>query len=499
MAITVKKNQALEFTDVNAALSALDICGCSGNYCQPVQTNDIINIQGAAGLFNDTNLSVLASWNFGTGWVNDGGVIVGDGVPTDTTQAISNALGLGTNRIYDIFINATTERIQQYSGIVQFYAPSTISFDDGYFNLKAGDSVTVSGGSGNDGTYTVTSCVSDSGSTFIFVAETTITNELYGTTVVDMPNANNPQANKGYRFKFNGAYLELPIVTPDTTGDFTSQAYLLRYTIDTGGTITDDRIRVECSDSDIIVKINSITITLVSRVGIAVYKDGGLFYSAFAPYGIVTYYPVAMRYINNLSGAAELPFVSVLWNASIGFATFAGVVIGCSQISFYDSTSTGGTPDKLNVSNCINTQVYQACTLVFNAANNDNAFGFDYTTGGGSFQHFLRVYSKMDVTAYPEETESPYIFSNNNRVLMFARRDTEFSIYVGDAPNHIHACLSHMRLHDRFSIGVNIGSDLAEYVKDGNYELDRRKTSKLKQATFTVREKQGLASNFPCV
>lgn len=497
MAVIIKDNQALEFTNPSADPTAIDICGCGGNYCQPVQTNDIINIQGETTQFNTTNLSVLSGWTFGTGWSNFSGVIVGDGVPTDTTQAVSNVLGLGTNRIYDIFINATTKKVQQFSGTVQFYSPSTISFDDDYYSLQAGDTVTVSGGSGNDGTYTVVSATSGSGATFIFVAETTITNELWPTTVVDMPTAYNPEPNKGYRFKFNGSYLELPVVSPDTTGDFTSQAYLLRYTVTTGGTITDDRIRIECSDPDIIVEINSIIIRLVSRVGIAVYKDGSLFYSAFNPTTIITYYPVDMRYVSNRSGLAQLAFVPVLWNASINFSTFSGVVIGCSQLSFYDSTNTGATPGTENVSNCIDIKETHPCTLMFNASNDDNAFGFDYTTGTG-FQHFLRVYSKIDVTGYPEEVETPYIFSNNNRVLMFARRDKEYTLFIGDAPVHIHDLLSIMRLHDTFAIGTNIFTDLVPYTKESGYELNRRKSSKLKQATFTVRETQGLASNFPC-
>ena len=81
---------------------------------------------------------------------------------------------------------------------------------------------------------------------------------------------------------------------------------------------------------------------------------------------------------------------------------------------------------------------------------------------------------------------------------MFARRDKEYTLFIGDAPNHIHDLLSIMRLHDTFSIGTNIFTDLVAYTKESGYELNRRKTSNLKQATFTVRETQGLASNFPC-
>ena len=145
-------------------------------------------------------------------------------------------------------------------------------------------------------------------------------------------------------------------------------------------------------------------------------------------------------------------------------------------------------PDEFNVSNCFNVVSDAPCTLLFTATNNDNAFDFDYSHG---LVHKLRVECKMDVTAYPEEVEVPYIFSNNERVLMFARRDTEYSIFVTDAPDHIHACLSMMRLNDTFTING------AEYIKQSAYELNRRKTSKLKQATFTVFNKQGISSNFP--
>ena len=81
---------------------------------------------------------------------------------------------------------------------------------------------------------------------------------------------------------------------------------------------------------------------------------------------------------------------------------------------------------------------------------------------------------------------------------MFARRDKEYTLFIGDAPVHIHDLLSIMRLHDTFAIGTNIFTDLVPYTKESGYELNRRKSSKLKQATFTVRETQGLASNFPC-
>lgn len=491
MGIQVKKNQALTFTDVNAAPGALDSCGCNNDYCQPVQTNDIINIQGTVGTVNSTNLSVLANYNFGTGWSNDAGKIVGDGVPTDTIQTISNALGLTPGNRYEIIIDATSKKFQQFSGGVQFTAPNLIYYGNTDYELNAGDVITVSGTSSNNGTFTVVSVVYSVG-TAITVVES-VTTELALAAVIDMPYKYEPISDKGYRFKFNGAYLPLPVVAPDTGNGFTMQAYLMRWMVNVTS-VTDDRIRIECSDSDIIVVINSISIKAVSRVGAALYSGGSVVVSQDAPTGI-TYYP-ENEYKSNTDGTAALTTLAMLWKYRIDFSNLFGLTLkGCYQISVYDSFGEVDD-DRKNVSNCMEIRASHDCTLVFNAANNDNAFGFDYSDT--TFQHFLRVKAKMDVTAYPEEAETPYIFSNNNRVLMFARRDKEYTVFVTDAPDHIHDCLSHMRLHDRFAIGTNIFTDLVEYVKESGYELDRRKTSRKKQATFTVREKQGLASNFPC-
>lgn len=196
-------------------------------------------------------------------------------------------------------------------------------------------------------------------------------------------------------------------------------------------------------------------------------------------------FSVGLINLNAYSGLVTVEVIFSEANPHIDFAIDTVVVIPMH-------------PDRNNLSNCINVQPTHDCTLMFNAYNYDNAFGFTYTNTSPVMQHFLRVKAKMDVTAYPEETETPYIFSNNNRVLMFARRDKEYTVFITDAPDHIHDCLSHMRLHDEFKIGTGIYTGLQFYVKESAYELNRRKTSSLKQATFTVREKQGIAGNFPC-
>lgn len=163
-----------------------------------------------------------------------------------------------------------------------------------------------------------------------------------------------------------------------------------------------------------------------------------------------------------------------------GVANVATIILYCRIFGVYD---------RRNCFNCITVQDTDAgCTLKFTATNNDNAFGFDYSHG---LTHELRLEAKMVVSGFPEEKED-YLFSDNSRKLLFARRDTEYEISITDAPDYIHECLSMMRLNDTFTInGV-------EYIADGTYDLRKRKTSDLKQAVFTVKKKQGIASNYSC-
>lgn len=125
-------------------------------------------------------------------------------------------------------------------------------------------------------------------------------------------------------------------------------------------------------------------------------------------------------------------------------------------------------------------------TLLFSANNNDGAFGFDYSQG---LTHNLRINAKQDVTSYPETTEV-YTFSDNSEALLYGQTQKEYTIFVTDAPVYVHDCLRLLRLHDTFMIN---GS---QYVIDGSYDLNRRKTSALKQSSFTVRDAEGIGNNY---
>lgn len=616
MAINVKKNQALGFnTDLP--------CQCGGNYCQPWQLDDTIYIQGTStpatgeDLVKDDMWTLGAGAGIGEGWRINNGILYGINLPYSTTQAMSNDLNMEVGFTYGIYVDATTIKGDEN----RYYL-----FTNGFTSSKAfhllgnvassytaGMKIRVIGTANNDKTFTVVGATYDGFTqTLIDVEEDTVA-EAGGNIWIIVNPVTIDNIGEGYRIKINGEYLPVHLLST-----VTSLPYLFWWFYKPTS-ITDNHIEIECTDPATVAIINKVDVFLMSRVGIATYQNNSLVEKFDNPTAIVTYYSQDAS-ISNSSGNETLDMPTYLWQAIIPLATFTGTIIGCSQLSFYDSVFTNHNPiingslganldswvagdywawdaspiphaqytppssgayapgtlsqqisllgglkytlnfaltgtitgaqvlikiddgssvtligsfappahiatidltaytgtvtidlifaeaqqnknigvrdvsiyaqgtDKLNVSDCINVQTTHDCTLLYQAENNDNAFDFDYTHG---MKHNLRVTSKMDVTAYPEADERAR-FSDNSKLLMYAESDTEYSVFVTDAPIYVHDCLRLLRLHDTFSINGT------EYIKESGYELNRRKTSKLKQSTFTVRPAQGISSNYPC-
>ncbi|HWB64374.1 MAG TPA: hypothetical protein VG603_12740, partial [Chitinophagales bacterium] len=125
-------------------------------------------------------------------------------------------------------------------------------------------------------------------------------------------------------------------------------------------------------------------------------------------------------------------------------------------------------------------------TMLFTATNNDSAFGFDYSK---SFTHYLRVWGNIKYNGYTEEKEV-YNFSDNTNLLLTASQLKQYEISIGDAAEYVHDCLSILRLHDTFTINDK------EYIPDGDYALQVRKSTFVLPAKFTVKEQAGPSKNY---
>lgn len=362
-----------------------------------------------------------------------------------------------------------------------FYGP----FDNVKWTLPGGGNYSITGGK------LFKTMSNDTG----FVVTTNpiglVVGKMYRIEVkVNITDPGTTATDHGFVIHVNGDALKLPATTLE--GGYNQSFHAVWYI--KVNNVGDDQVTINTTADDIEFNVEYLNFQQVSQVGLAMYDNAGAeTFLSLTPSGLL--YGAALKY--NATNDLIYAFLNtdsdaLAWFLPIAnFAGLTGSVNGCYRLSVFDAST--GADDMAHLTPCLDLRSTHDCTILCTATNNDGAFGFLYPFMSGgvtqTFIHSLRVKAKMDVTSYPEESET-YIFSDNSEALLFGRTQKEHSIFLSDAPVYIHDCLRHMRLHDLFKI------DGAEYVKDGAYELNRRKTSSLKQATFTVREAEGIASNY---
>lgn len=526
MAITIKPNQALGF-NVN------DDCKCGGDYCQPIQTTDQTMLQGIVNLSSDINLvsdgdfADSSNWSLDSGWSISGGALHAINIGGGSTADSILPLGLIAGRLYAF--SASINIISQGSstsgqGVIIKINNQTVVFPDGntaYNQSIQGDWLFIADSITSDiiqfstnentidfditdvslnevseiglGIYNSSNILQDSYTVFsgsnslkyyVLGQQIDETPKYLGSTdtplfelLIDDWASLTSYIGCGYIKIYDTVLLSQRVRNGTFTGSLDywdvgggwaySGSNSASYT--TGFTLLEQELSLMGG--------NTYTLTFsITNLGLgnnmALYLNGS-FAETFTGNGTQTY-------------TLDLTSYSGLQSITLGFT---GSALG-DHVYILDNVSVVGSEiDSLNVSECFNLRETHPCTLLFYAYNSDNAFGFDYTSG--ALRHYLRLEAKMDVSGYPEEKEE-YLFSDNSRELLFARSETEYEINVTDAPDYIHACLRMMRLNDGFYI------DGTQYIADGNYDLKRRKTSKLKQSLFTVKDKDGIASNYSC-
>ncbi len=274
-------------------------------------------------------------------------------------------------------------------------------------------------------------------------------------------NAGDTTNTEGVQVKINGELITLPngITAQNTT--FTMFAFYVPTAI------TTDTVQITYNNKTIDFTVNGLYLLEKSYPVIEAYNTGDVLAGTITP-------DFVKWFTGDEPDGIDFPL-----RFETRFALDA-LSDGCYYLKIKDSVGYFFTSEGISL------KTSQPDTLLLTATNNDGAFGFDYSEG---LIHSIRIKAKRDVTSYPEEAET-YTYSDNSETLLFGRTQVEHTIFITDAPDYVHACLRHLRLHDTFMIaGV-------EYVRSGAYELNRRKTSALKQAVFTVREKEGVGSNY---
>jgi hypothetical protein len=526
MAISIIPNQALGF------LPDRD-CNCGGAYCQPIQTDDEYMLQGIISASTGNNkvfnadFGSATGWTLAAGWSISGGKLVGTNVTSgnkaetdisvysleliagrtyriDTSVNVTSAGGAGINQGWYIVINGEflalpgTTLGQGYNADLThswYYTPASISSQTIYFST-------------NENTIDLEVEYLN-----IYDMSTVGVQVIDGNDAVieDYPDAAfiDYYPNNSFTGLTNSVLME-------ATLDFSTLVDVGCYKLSLYDSFLTEVNQIRNGDFDIGLTWWTVGVNWSwDATGKAHYQPdfitaGQLSQSIILIGGVqyvLSFFITSLGVGNQMRVFIDTGSGSVLWGTFTGNGPKEGFIdltafTGQVAITIYfaggdpeneymlDQVSVlAFTADSANVSNCFNLRETHDCTLLIEAFNNDNAFGFDYETG--TFTQSLRVKAKMDVISYPEEKEE-YLFSDNSRAILFARSEKEYDVKLGDAPEYIHDCLARLRLHDNFEINSE------QYISSSDYDLRGRKTSRLKQAVFNVKDRVGLASNYSC-
>jgi len=531
MAIFIKPNQALGF-NVN------DDCKCGGNYCHPIQTTDITMLQGfvtagsAINLVSDGDFDATTNWSLDAGWSIAGGKLSATNIGGGSTADSVLPLGLIQDKLYFVQCSFDVTNVgsatigQGFQLSINGQALALPNAVAGYnadltatWLFKAGAITTdIVSFSTNESTI-------DFDVLYIKIYELSeVGLGIYNNSGILEDSYTTFTGDNSLKYYFNGA--QFTTGSAIYVGDYSYSANLVMFEllINNWASLTDyvGCLTVSLYDTLLLTQrvrngtftggtdywtlgggwaysgSNSVSyVTGHSLLTQDLSLMGGLSYTitfSITALGLFNYGALWINgaLVQNFSGNGSQSYTLNL-SAYTGITTitlgFTGSLLGDHVYSVDNVSVVASDKDRLNVSECINLRVMHTCTLLFYAYNTDNAFGFDYTSG--ALRHYLRLEARIDLIGFPEEKET-YKFSDNSRALLFAESDSEYEVKTFDAPDYIHSCLRMMRLNDFFKI------DDTEYVVDGAYDLKSRKTSKLKQAVFTVKESDGIASNYSC-
>lgn len=522
MAIIVKQNQALGF-------NVSDDCKCGGVYCQPYNLSDQVRIQGTVTEITGTNILYNGGFGSSTGWTLDSGYSITGGKLV-VTNAGSTAYATST-----IPLQLEANRIYRIKAAVTVTSVGSATTGTGWY-VKVNDvKMTPQTGTGTNKTQTVVWYYQPSSITtdvvVVGTTDNTIDFEIESIEVSEMSMVGfafvDENGNEAYSYDSPATltYYAADDYTGESTSilwiaiiSFTDLAGLGCYSLSfyDEALKNANRVRNGTFPTDLTwwtagthwswdsnrALYNPVTAS-AGTLSQAIVIPGGYIYTlAFTSHLMGLNDTAQVLYQINAGGTSQL-FVFTGNGAhshEIDLTAYSGNVT--LTIYFAETTpSQDFAIDNVSIkandaqydyeSACISIKTSHDCTLLLLAQNNDNAFGFDYSTASGIMRHYVRVKAKLNPAAYPEEVED-YRFSNNERALLYALTEKEYQVVLTDQPEYIHDCIRHMRLHDIFKI------DGTEYVRSGEYGFKPRKTSKLAQASFNVKDKTGIANNYSC-
>lgn len=133
------------------------------------------------------------------------------------------------------------------------------------------------------------------------------------------------------------------------------------------------------------------------------------------------------------------------------------------------------------------------CTLLMKWFNDEDAFGFEYTSflqGYAGFTHNLRISAKLGNPSYTKD-KTNFVFSDGEKRILYSVTDKAFELYTDYLPEYIHDALSIALEHDHYFIqNEEVSNELLEYVsEDGEYEPEWEDELLLAKVRTTILKK----------
>jgi len=458
MAVLVKENQALAF-DIATN------CGCGGNYCQPIQTDDSCFLQTVLTAANNNNLCTNGEFDESPGgWTLNGNFTISSGALHGTnetgSEAISPYMGLVAGRVYLIQTSVTVTSVGSAGAGEGWYIKvngdylqlPSISLGGGYNASLAASWLYIPSSITTDTlNFGTNESTIDFDVSYVRVYEFSTpgmaiydnsSNLLSVTTSWDGDNAiefihNSTKVLNGVKselFEGEYAYNGVSIVANIY---ISAWATLTSYTGCINITLFDavysyNRIRNGTFDNDLLLwdegaqwewdgggkawynppGSGSYTAGVLAQ---DITLMGGLIYTLSFNLTNIGFDNMQVLIDKNdgMPTATPITGVQTPYQMKIDMTAFTGVQT--VTVSFGEYTTANGdfkidtvsvTADSYtgSESGCIDLQTSHSCTLLFFGSNSDAAFGFAY---GGGFRQWLRVYGKQKIHAYPEEVEHP--------------------------------------------------------------------------------------------
>jgi hypothetical protein len=176
-------------------------------------------------------------------------------------------------------------------------------------------------------------------------------------------------------------------------------------------------------------------------------------------------------------------------NTSVQLGVYlVGSLASYSQVSFYiDSIQMRG-PLEMETE-CFKKGTFE-CTKLLTWSNEENAY--DHIYEGTSFQHELRVVSKLWFPKWPKDKKEVFTYSNGRRKILTSRTREEEILTVGEMPKYLHSALAVGLEHDNFYV------DGVKYInEETNYDPAWRKSSLLAPVEIEIiKDEQNLQNSY---